>query len=77
LLHLGELALDLGEDELREGAALLVDADVDTPIFGDDGIRAQAIDVAQLAGQLRVCGGRVVRVRRLVGRVLVGAMVEA
>jgi hypothetical protein len=34
-LHLAELPLDLGENELRECATLLIDANVDSPIIGD------------------------------------------
>jgi hypothetical protein len=40
LLYLRELSLDLGKDELREAAALLVNADVDSSIFCDYSVRA-------------------------------------
>jgi hypothetical protein len=65
LLYLGELALDLGENELREGAraTLLVDADVDPPIFCDYRVRTQPILVVELAGEFGVCGWRLVGVR--------------
>jgi hypothetical protein len=39
-LYLRELSLDLGKDELREAAALLVNADVDSSIFCDYSVRA-------------------------------------
>ena len=56
-LGMCELPLDLWEDELRKRAALLVFADVDSSIVGDNGVCAQLF-VLDLAGDLAVCGWR-------------------
>jgi hypothetical protein len=64
LLYLGELALDLGEDELREGAGatLLVDADVDSSILCDYRVCTQPVFVVELARKFGVCRWRLVGV---------------
>lgn len=45
-LGLGELALDLRYDELRECTTLLVDSNIHSTIFGDCRIRVELIVVA-------------------------------
>lgn len=59
MLRLSELALDLREDELGEGAAFLVNADVDSAVFCDYCIRAQSVVLARnLTRKLCVRGRR-------------------
>jgi hypothetical protein len=64
-LDLSELALDLGENELREGAraSFLVNADVDSSILCDYRVRAQPILVVELPREFCVGGRRLVGVR--------------
>jgi hypothetical protein len=70
-LRVSELTLYLWENELRKGATLLVDSDIDTSIVGDYCVRTQLF-VLDLPGQLGVCGWWVLEARRFVGGNIVG-----
>lgn len=63
---MGELTLDLWEDELRKGTALLVYSNVDTTIVGHDCICAELL-IVDLSWQLRVRGWWVLETRCVVG----------
>jgi hypothetical protein len=64
MLDLGELPLDLGKYELREGATLLVNANIDSTILCNYCIGAQLVIFARdLAWELTVCRRSFVRAR--------------